>query len=147
MKKRKQRRSTSISTITTSQESQVSIRNRFHPFSRVSSGGKTKNGLGHQPETKLSNAAIKNRACKSTSCIGITPSECSCSSFGGFMYFFIVYLGALWLCSFDKEPSLGVMPMHNIVCKLCSPLLHCLIWFLGDAPGCFLSFCLMRPLR
>ena len=39
---RKQRRLTSISTITTSRESQVSIRDRFRPCSRDSSGGKTK---------------------------------------------------------------------------------------------------------
>ena len=28
-------------------------------------------------KTKLSNAATENRTCKPTSCIGITPSECS----------------------------------------------------------------------
>ena len=57
----------------------MSIRNRFRPCSRDSSSAKTKNGLGHQRETKLSNAVTENRACKSTLCTGITPSECSLS--------------------------------------------------------------------
>ena len=30
------------------------------------------------------------------------------------MSFLTVYLGSLWLCSFDKEYSLGVMPMHDV---------------------------------
>ena len=58
---------------------QVSICNRFCPCSRDSSGGRTKTAWGIK-KTKLSNAAMENRASKSTLCIGILPRECSLSN-------------------------------------------------------------------
>ena len=74
MKKRKQRRLTSILTITTSQES---TSKHPRPVSSLLKGlikRKDKNR-----ETKLSNAVRENRASKSTLCIGIKASECALS--------------------------------------------------------------------
>ena len=72
-------RQVSILTIITLQESQMSIRDRFSYLLKGLIRLKGKNGLGHQRETKLSNAATENRAYKSTLHIVITPSECSLS--------------------------------------------------------------------
>ena len=92
---------------------QVSIRDRFRPCSRDSSGGRT--------TRKQSNAATENRTCKPTSCIGITPSECSLSKNKAMgtpsRLVFVVLdslLGVPIALFFDKEHSLGVMPMHDV---------------------------------
>ena len=87
---------------------QVSIRDRFRPYSRGSSGGWTKTATGINEKIKLSNATTENRDCKSTLCIGTTPSECSLSKEH------MAYVLSYGLCSFDKEHSLGLMPMHNV---------------------------------
>ena len=58
---------------------QVSIRDRFRPCSRDSSGGRTKTARGINKKTDLSNVATENRAYKSALCTGITPSESSLS--------------------------------------------------------------------
>ena len=71
MEKEKQHRSTSRSMITTSQECTGE-----HPRP-VSSLLKGLIRRKNNEKTNLSNAATKNKlSCKSTSCIGITPSEC-----------------------------------------------------------------------
>ena len=76
--RRKQRRLTSMPTITTSQESSA----QPQPVSSLLKGlirRKDKNSKGHRRETKISNAVTEKKACKSTLCIGIAPSRCSLS--------------------------------------------------------------------
>ena len=86
---------------------QVRIRDRFRSCSRDSSGGWTKTTTGINEKTKLSDATKENRDCKSTLCIGTTPSECSLSKEH------MAYVFSYGLSSFDKEHSPGLMPLHN----------------------------------
>ena len=112
---------------------QVSIHNWFCPCSMDSSGRRPKQSGASTKKNKLSNVAIKNRACKPTLCIGITPR---CDIFGTLVVSLVV-LCSSWQSTWG--PYDLVLMTRNTrsewclcimsICKLCSSLLHCLIWF------------------
>ena len=103
-KRRKQRRSTSVTTVTTPQEF---AGEHPRPVSSLLKGliwQKNKTARGINEKSKLSSAATENRACKSTLCIGFTPSECSLSTRSGILPLNVVSVEGLVLA--HQKPQL-----------------------------------------